>query len=68
MYDIYIRVSRLGDRSEDEATEVYEEQCRDWAGRNGIVVDEVAEDTDVSAEGGRVGGDAPSRAPGSGIR
>jgi DNA invertase Pin-like site-specific DNA recombinase len=48
VYDIYIRVSRLGDRSEDEATEVYEEQCREWAGRNGIVVDEVAEDTDVS--------------------
>jgi DNA invertase Pin-like site-specific DNA recombinase len=48
MYDIYIRVSRLGERTEDEATEVYEEQCREWAGRNGIVVDEVVEDTDVA--------------------
>jgi site-specific DNA recombinase len=48
MYDIYIRVSRLGERSEDEATEVYEEQCRDWAVKHDIVVDEVAEDTDVS--------------------
>ncbi len=48
MYDIYIRVSRLGDRTEDEATEVYEAQCRDWANRNGISIDEVEEDTDVS--------------------
>jgi DNA invertase Pin-like site-specific DNA recombinase len=48
MYDIYIRVSRLGERSEDEATEVYEEQCHDWAVKHDIVVDEVAEDTDVS--------------------
>src|SRR6266496_1322341 len=48
MYDIYIRVSRLGDRTEDEATEVYEAQCRDWANRNGISIDQVEEDTDVS--------------------
>ena len=48
MYDIYIRVSRLGERTEDEATEVYEAQCRDWANRNGISIDEVEEDTDVS--------------------
>jgi DNA invertase Pin-like site-specific DNA recombinase len=48
MYDVYIRVSRLGDRTEDEATEVYEAQCRDWANRNGIPIDEVEEDTDVS--------------------
>src|SRR5690348_11701669 len=47
-FDVYIRVSRLGERSEDEATEVYEAQCRLWAERNGIDVDEVAEDTDVS--------------------
>ena len=48
MYDIYIRVSRLGDRTEDEATEVYEAQCRDWANRNAVSIDEVEEDTDVS--------------------
>jgi DNA invertase Pin-like site-specific DNA recombinase len=48
MYDVYIRVSRLGDRTEDEATEVYEAQCRDWANRNGVSIDEVEEDTDVS--------------------
>src|SRR5439155_2442748 len=48
MYDIYIRVSRLGDRTQDEATEVYEAQCRDWASRKGISIDEVEEDTDVS--------------------
>src|SRR5882724_3998326 len=48
MYDVYIRVSRLGDRTQDEATEVYEAQCRDWAGRTGISIDEVEEDTDVS--------------------
>ena len=48
MYDIYIRISRLGDRTADEATEVYEAQCRDWANRNGISIDQVEEDTDVS--------------------
>src|SRR2546430_14368833 len=48
MYDIYIRVSRLGDRTQDEATEVYEAQCRDWASRKGISIDQVEEDTDVS--------------------
>src|SRR5438552_2832048 len=48
LYDIYIRISRLGDRTADEATEVYEAQCRDWANRNGISIDQVEEDTDVS--------------------
>ena len=40
MYDIYIRVSRLGERAEDEATEVYEEKCRSWAVNHDIIVDE----------------------------
>jgi site-specific DNA recombinase len=48
MYDIYIRVSRLGERAEDEATEVYEEKCRSWAANHGIIVDEVEKDTDIS--------------------
>src|SRR5215204_2818688 len=48
MYDIYIRVSRLGERAEDDATEAYEEQCRDWAARHQLIVDEVENDTDVS--------------------
>src|SRR6266571_9506179 len=48
MFDLYIRVSRLGERSEDEATEVYEAQCRAWADRAGVAIDEVEEETDVS--------------------
>jgi hypothetical protein len=48
VYDIYIRVSRLGERSEEEATEVYEAQCRAWADRAGVAIDEVEEDTEVS--------------------
>ena len=48
MFDIYIRVSKLGERSEEEATEVYEAKCRAWAERAGIAIDEVVEDTDVS--------------------
>ena len=48
MFDIYIRISKLGERSEDEATEVYEAQCRAWADRAGVAVDMVEEDTDVS--------------------
>jgi DNA invertase Pin-like site-specific DNA recombinase len=48
MFDIYIRVSKLGERSEDEATEVYEAKCRAWADRAEIAIDEVEEDTDVS--------------------
>src|SRR6266542_2131571 len=48
MFDLYIRVSRLGERSEGEATEVYEAQCRAWADRAGVAIDEVVEETDVS--------------------
>jgi DNA invertase Pin-like site-specific DNA recombinase len=48
MFDLYIRVSKLGERTSDEATEVYEAQCRAWADRAGVAIDEVAEDTDVS--------------------
>ena len=48
MFDIYIRVSKLGERSEEEATEVYEAKCRAWANRAEIAIDEVEEDTDVS--------------------
>jgi DNA invertase Pin-like site-specific DNA recombinase len=48
MFDVYIRVSRLGERSEGEATEVYEVKCRAWAERAGIAIDQVEEDTEVS--------------------
>src|SRR5215212_8295477 len=48
MWDVYVRVSRLGERTEDEATEVYEAQCYEWATRNDFTVDEVVDDTDVS--------------------
>jgi DNA invertase Pin-like site-specific DNA recombinase len=46
--DAYIRVSDLGGREEEESTEVYEAQCREWANRNGVEIDEVVDDTDVS--------------------
>jgi DNA invertase Pin-like site-specific DNA recombinase len=48
VFDAYIRVSRLGERSEEEATEVYEAQLRKWADRHGLELDIIAEDTDVS--------------------
>src|SRR6266496_4094080 len=48
MFDLYIRVSKLGERSEGEATEVYEAQCRAWADRAGVAIDEVAEEMEVS--------------------
>ncbi|HEY8777980.1 MAG TPA: recombinase family protein [Gaiellaceae bacterium] len=48
MFDLYIRVSKLGERSEGEATEVYEAQCRAWADRAGVAIDEVVEEMDVS--------------------
>src|SRR6266516_8103187 len=48
MFDLYIRVSKLGERSEGEATEVYEAQCRAWADRAGVAMDEVVEEMDVS--------------------
>src|SRR5215211_389909 len=34
VFDAYIRVSQLGDRTPEEATEVYEAQVREWADRN----------------------------------
>jgi len=48
VFDIYIRVSRLGERTEDQATEAYEAACRAWAATHGVDVGEVVEDTDVS--------------------
>jgi DNA invertase Pin-like site-specific DNA recombinase len=48
VFDVYLRVSRLGERSEEEATEVYEAKCRAWADRAGVAIDVVEEDTDVS--------------------
>jgi DNA invertase Pin-like site-specific DNA recombinase len=48
MFDLYIRVSKLGERSEGEATEVYEAQCRAWADRARVAIDEVVEEMDVS--------------------
>ena len=48
MFDIYIRVSQLGDRDEQDATEIYEAACREWAEHSDIDIDEVAIDTDVS--------------------
>jgi DNA invertase Pin-like site-specific DNA recombinase len=48
MFDIYLRVSQMNGREEDQATEIYESQCRDWAGRNAIEVGKVVEDLDVS--------------------
>lgn len=45
--DVYIRVSQLGDRDEEESTEIYEAQCRDWANRNEVIVGLVEDDTDV---------------------
>lgn len=48
MHDIYIRVSRTGDRTEEESTEVYEAQCRRWAAEHELQIGEVVEDTNVS--------------------
>src|SRR4051794_13051731 len=48
MLDVYIRVSRLGDRTEDQATEVYETQCVREAQRLGLDIDEIIDDTNVS--------------------
>lgn len=45
--DVYIRVSSLGERDEEESTEIYEAQCREWANSHGVVVDQVVDDTDV---------------------
>jgi site-specific DNA recombinase len=48
VFDVYIRVSSLGERTEDEATEVYEAQCRAYAHRHGLEIDLVEEDVDTS--------------------
>jgi DNA invertase Pin-like site-specific DNA recombinase len=48
VFDLYIRVSKLGQRTEGEAIEVYEAQCRAWAVRAGVAIDQVEEETDVS--------------------
>jgi DNA invertase Pin-like site-specific DNA recombinase len=48
MLDAYIRISQLGERTEDEATATYIELCYEWAERNSVVIDEIEEDTDVS--------------------
>lgn len=48
MYDCYIRVSQLKERTEDEATELYEAELREWADRHAIEIDLVLDDTDVS--------------------
>ena len=47
MFDIYIRVSRLGERTEDEATEVYEEQCLRIKDRLSLDIDEIVDETNV---------------------
>jgi DNA invertase Pin-like site-specific DNA recombinase len=49
-FDIYTRVSKLGDRSEDNlrSPELQEAACRDWAGRAGVEIGEVAGDKNVS--------------------
>jgi DNA invertase Pin-like site-specific DNA recombinase len=46
--DLYIRVSQLGDRNEEEATESYELMCREAASRAKLAVAEVVYDTDES--------------------
>lgn len=47
MFDIYIRVSRLGERTGDEATEVYEEQCLSVKDRLSLEIDEIVGETNV---------------------
>jgi DNA invertase Pin-like site-specific DNA recombinase len=49
-FDIYTRVSKLGERSEDNlrSPELQEAACREWAGRAGVEIGEVARDTNVS--------------------
>lgn len=46
--DAYIRVSKLGERSEDESTEVYEAIVREWARQSGARIGVVVDDTNVS--------------------
>src|SRR5262249_58878427 len=50
-FDVYVRISQEGDRTEDEVAEqltVYESACRDWAERHGLDIGEVFSETDVS--------------------
>ena len=46
--DAYIRVSRTGERDDEESVKIYEAQVRQWAAQNGEPIGEVVEDTDVS--------------------
>lgn len=45
--DVYIRVSQLGDRTEEESTEIYEAQCRNWAAAHDVFLEVIVDDTDV---------------------
>jgi DNA invertase Pin-like site-specific DNA recombinase len=49
-FDVYTRVSKLGERSEDNlrSPELQEAACRDWARREGVDIGEVASDKNVS--------------------
>jgi DNA invertase Pin-like site-specific DNA recombinase len=46
--DGYVRVSRRGERDEEESTEVYRAQIGAWATGHDVVIGELVEDTDVS--------------------
>jgi DNA invertase Pin-like site-specific DNA recombinase len=50
MFDVYIRVSRVGDRSDENlrSPEQQEAAAREWAARHGVDVGEVVEELDVS--------------------
>jgi DNA invertase Pin-like site-specific DNA recombinase len=50
MFDVYIRVSRVGDRVDENlrSPEQQEAAAREWAARHGAGVDEVVEEVDVS--------------------
>ena len=48
MFDVYVRVSRTGERSQEESTETYVAQCLQWADREGVPIGEIVEETNVS--------------------
>lgn len=48
MMDAYIRVSRTGERDDEESVEVYREQVAEWAASEGVKIGQRAEETDVS--------------------
>ena len=48
VFDLYIRVSSLGDRTEEKATETYEAQCHQTAQRLHLEWDEIVSETNVS--------------------